>query len=173
MSESTPAVGKAAPAFTLPAVFPGEDPNAEGAPRTVRLSQFRGERAVVLYFYPRDATPGCTTEACDFREATDRLTAAGVQVLGVSTDDAASHARFIAEQGLSFPLLCDVDHAVCEQYGVWVEKNLYGRTSMGVRRATFLIGADGRVKAAWPKVKVKGHVDEVLAAVDGPGDDGR
>ena len=157
-----PEVGKAAPAFTLPAV-PDEPPATKGK---IRLSQFKGERNVVLYFYPRDLTPGCTTEACDFRDNIARLQSAETVVLGVSTDDAKSHAKFIKKHELPFPLLVDADHAVCEKYGVWVEKSMYGKTSMGVQRATLLIDKAGKVAAAWPKVRVKGHVDAVLEAVD-------
>ena len=160
--DNMPAVGKAAPAFTLPAV-PDTPPAKAGK---VRLSQFKGEQNVVLYFYPRDLTPGCTTEACDFRDATQRLASADTVVLGVSTDDATSHEKFIAKHDLSFLLLVDADHSVCEKYGVWVEKNMYGKKSMGVQRATFLINKSGKVARVWPKVKVKGHVDDVLAAID-------
>ena len=158
-----PTIGKTAPAFTLPAV-PGDAPAAKGK---IRLSQFKGERNVVLYFYPRDATPGCTTEACDFRDAMESLQSADTVVLGVSTDDAASHEKFIKKHNLPFPLLVDADHVVAEKYGVWVEKSMYGRKSMGVQRATFLIDKRGRIAAVWPKVKVKGHVSEVLEAIDG------
>ena len=154
-----PTIGKAAPAFTLPSV----EGETEGK---TRLGQYKGTHNVVLYFYPRDATPGCTTEACDFRDAIERLHGGDTVVLGVSTDDAKSHAKFIAKHELPFPLLVDADHTVAEKYGVWVEKNMYGRKSMGVQRATFLIDKAGKVAAIWPKVKVKGHVDEVLAAVD-------
>ena len=152
---SQPTVGKSAPAFTLPAAPEGK----------VRLSEFKGESNVVLYFYPRDNTPGCTTEACDFRDSMARLSKADTVVLGVSGDSIASHDKFTAKYDLPFTLLSDEDHKVCEKYGVWVEKNMYGKKSMGIQRATFLIGKDGKIKASWPKVKVKGHVDEVLAAV--------
>ncbi|MCA9078778.1 MAG: thioredoxin-dependent thiol peroxidase [Planctomycetaceae bacterium] len=150
-----PAVGKRAPAFTLPAVPEGK----------VRLSQYKGEKNVVLYFYPRDNTPGCTTEACDFRDNMARLNKLNTVVLGVSTDSVASHDKFAAKFELPFPLLADEDHAVCEKYGVWVEKNNYGKKYMGIQRATFLIDKQGKVAAVWPKVKVAGHVDEVAAAV--------
>ena len=131
----------------------------------LRLSAFKGEQNVVLYFYPRDLTPGCTTEACDFRDAVGSLADSDTVVLGVSTDDEASHRKFIEKHDLSFPLLCDPDHVAAEKYGVWVEKNMYGKKSMGVQRATFLIDKSGTVGAVWPKVKVKGHVDEVREAV--------
>ncbi len=151
-----PQVGKSAPAFNLPATPEGK----------IRLSQFKGEKNVVLYFYPRDATPGCTTEACDFRDNYKALGKKDVVVLGVSTDSIASHLKFIDKQSLPFPLLADEDHAIAEKYGVWVEKNMYGKKSMGVQRATFLIDKQGKIAAVWPKVKVAGHVDEVSAAVD-------
>lgn len=152
MSDSAmPQVGKAAPAFTLPAVPEGK----------VRLSQFKGEKNVVLYFYPRDNTPGCTTEACDFRDNLGQFESADTVVLGVSTDSIKSHEKFAGKHELPFPLLSDEDHKVCEKYGVWVEKKNYGKTYMGIQRATFLIDKKGKIAAVWPKVKVKGHVDEV------------
>jgi peroxiredoxin Q/BCP len=148
-------VSDRAPAFSLPA-HPG---------KPIKLSQFKGKQNVVLYFYPRDDTPGCTREACDFRDASASLKSTETVVLGVSTDDVASHAKFATKFELSFPLLADIDHAVAEKYGVWVEKNMYGKKSMGIQRATFLIDKEGRIAAAWPKVKVDGHVDEVRAAI--------
>ena len=162
-----PAVGEMAPDFTLPAVRPEAVTDPKTVPETqpVTLSEYRGANPVVLYFYPRDATPGCTTEACDFRDRLDDL--GGAAVLGVSTDDAKSHGRFIAKHGLTFPLLVDADHAVCERYGVWVEKSMYGRTSYGVQRATVLIDTEGRVAAVWPKVRVPGHVEAVRDALAG------
>ena len=152
---SMPEVGKAAPAFQLSA-FPAG---------TVKLSQFNGERNVVLYFYPKDNTPGCTTEACDFRDQLSALETSETVVLGVSPDSVASHEKFAAKFDLNFTLLADEDHAVCEKYGVWVEKNMYGTKKMGVQRATFLIGKDGKIARVWPKVKVEGHVAEVAAAI--------
>ncbi|MFB2595206.1 peroxiredoxin [Paracoccus sp. p4-l81] len=155
---STPLeTGQMAPDFTLPAT--GWDQPE------VTLSALRG-RAVVLYFYPRDDTPGCTTEALDFTAALPRLHAAGAEVFGISTDDPASHARFIAKRDLAVPLLSDTDSAVAQAYGAWVEKNMYGRKSMGVERRTVLIDADGRIVRLWPKVKVPGHVDSVVEAVE-------
>ncbi|MBL8849510.1 MAG: thioredoxin-dependent thiol peroxidase [Planctomycetaceae bacterium] len=148
-----PQIGDSAPEFSLPAVPGGK----------LSLKQFRGKQNVVLYFYPRDNTPGCTQEACDFRDQSTALTRAGAAVLGISPDTTASHEKFAAKFGLPFPLLADADHAVAEKYGVWVEKNLYGRKSMGIQRATFLIDKRGKIAAVWPKVKVAGHVDEVLA----------
>jgi len=136
MTESTiPEAGKAAPAFTLPAYPEG----------TIKLSQFKGEKNVVLYFYPKDDTPGCTTEACDFRDNLARIQSADTVVLGISPDDVKSHGKFAAKFELPFALLSDVDHAVCEKYGVWVEKSMYGRKYMGVQRATFLIGKNGNL----------------------------
>lgn len=150
-----PCVGRKAPAFTLPAA-------PDGA--TVRLSDFKG-RPVILYFYPRDNTPGCTQEACDFRDSFVRLASSEAVVLGVSTDSLASHRKFAEKFELPFPLLADTEHAIAEKYGVWVEKQQYGRTYLGLQRATFLIDRDGKIAAVWPKVKVKGHVDEVLDAL--------
>jgi thioredoxin-dependent peroxiredoxin len=150
-----PAVGTKAPAFTLPAVPDGR----------IRLSQFRGEKNVVLYFYPKDNTPGCTQEACDFRDALAKFDRSDTVVLGISPDSLASHQKFAEKYGLPFLLLSDEDHSVCEKYGVWVEKKNYGRTYMGVQRATFLIDSQGKIAEVWPKVKVAGHVDEVAAAL--------
>ena len=148
-----PEIGDPAPEFSLPAVPEGK----------VSLKQFRGKQNVVLYFYPKDNTPGCTQEACDFRDQTTPLTRAGAVVLGISPDSTTSHEKFAAKFELPFPLLSDPDHAVAEKYGVWVEKNMYGRKSMGVQRATFLIDKRGKIAAVWPKVKVAGHVDDVIA----------
>ncbi|MCP3139404.1 thioredoxin-dependent thiol peroxidase [Pyxidicoccus xibeiensis] len=149
-----PQAGDAAPGFQLP----DQDGNS------VTLSQHAGKN-VVLYFYPKDDTPGCTKEACDFRDQHSALRAAGAVVLGVSADSAERHKKFAAKYNLSFPLLADPDRQALEAYGVWGEKTLYGRKFQGITRATFLIGPDGRVKQVWPKVKVSGHVDEVLAAL--------
>lgn len=146
--------GQIAPDFTLPA--------ADGA--DVKLSSFRG-RPVVLYFYPRDMTPGCTKEACAFRDRHSELKKLGAAVLGVSTDDVASHGKFRDKYELNFPLLADVDHAVSERYGAWREKNLYGKKSMGVQRATYLIDRDGRVARVWKKVNVDGHDQAVVEAI--------
>ncbi|MFO1096127.1 MAG: thioredoxin-dependent thiol peroxidase [Planctomycetaceae bacterium] len=152
---SPPQVGDTAPDFRL----------ESGTGETITLKQFRGEDNVVLYFYPRDNTPGCTREACDFRDNSKALTKAGAVVLGVSPDTAASHEKFAAKFELPFRLLSDPEHAVAEKYGVWVEKSLYGRKSMGIQRATYLIDRRGKIAAVWPKVKVDGHVAEVLAAI--------
>jgi peroxiredoxin Q/BCP len=156
MTESTiPAVGEPAPTFDL-ATFP------KG--RT-KLSQFKGKKNVILYFYPRDDTPGCTKEACGFRDQFGKFQAADTAVLGISTDTVESHQKFIEKFSLPFPLLADEDHSVAEKYGVWVEKNMYGKKSMGIQRATFLIDKTGKIAGVWPKVKVDGHVDEVFAAL--------
>jgi peroxiredoxin Q/BCP len=152
MSDSVlPAVGEKAPAFDL-AAFP------EGRHK---LSQYKGKQNVVLYFYPRDDTPGCTTEACGFRDQLGSFASAETVVLGVSADTVESHQKFAQKFSLTFPLLADVEHVVAEKYGVWVEKNMYGKKSMGIQRATFLIDKSGKIAAVWPKVKVEGHVEEV------------
>lgn len=151
-----PVVGRKAPAFTLPASTGGK----------IKLSDYAGKSNVVLYFYPKDNTPGCTTEACDFRDNIARLQAADTVVLGVSCDSLKSHEKFVEKFSLPFPLLSDEDHAIAEKYGVWVEKKNYGKTYMGLQRSTFLIGKDGKVKAVWANVKVKGHVDAVAEAIE-------
>ncbi len=157
MSEENkmPNVGDKAPCFTLP--------DHEG--NRVSLSGLKG-KAVVLYFYPKDDTPGCTLEAKEFRDALCEFDACGAVVLGVSPDDAESHCRFIEKFKLNFRLLCDADHAVAEKYGVWVEKNRYGRRYMGVQRATFLIDKKGKIARVWPRVTPQGHAQQVLAALD-------
>jgi peroxiredoxin Q/BCP len=132
----------------------------------VRLSGLRGQ-PVVLYFYPRDDTPGCTTQACGIRDAYAEFRAAGAVVLGVSPDDAASHEKFKAKYGLPFTLLADPEHRVAEQYGVWVEKNRYGKKSMGVERSTVVIGADGNVKRFLRRVKPDEHAQKVLDVLSG------
>ena len=147
--------GKKAPAFKL------KDQNGT----THALSQYAG-RPVVLYFYPKDSTPGCTTESCDFQARLPTFAKTGeAVVLGMSILDEKSKAKFAAKNGLTFPLLADADHEVAEKYGVWQEKTRYGRTYMGIVRTTYLIGPDGRVARRWDKVSVAGHADEVLAAV--------
>lgn len=155
MATSVPAVGTKAPAFDLSAFPTGR----------YKLSQFKGEKIVVLYFYPKDNTPGCTTEACDFRDLHAQFPKKDVIVLGISPDTVTSHQKFIEKFSLPFPLLADEDHAVAEKYGVWVEKNMYGKKSMGIQRATFVIDKEGQIAAAWPKVKVDGHVAEVADKV--------
>jgi thioredoxin-dependent peroxiredoxin len=151
-----PNVGDRAPALSL------QDQDG----RTVRLSDYAGKR-VVLYFYPKDDTPGCTVEACNFRDEHSALQAEGAVVLGVSPDDVKRHGKFAQKYSLPFPLLADTEHAVADAYGAWGEKSLYGRKFMGIVRSTVLIGADGRVERVWPKVKVADHVAEVLAALRG------
>lgn len=140
-----------------------ELPDQDGEP--VRLSALRG-RTVVLYFYPRADTPGCTKQACSIRDREAEYAAAGVEVIGVSPDPVKKIKRFHDKRDLNFTLLADEDHAVCELYGVWGQKSMYGRTYMGAQRATFLIGADGRVAHVIPKASPKTHDDEVLAALD-------
>lgn len=130
---------------------------------SVTLSELRGQK-VVLYFYPRDNTPGCTTEACGFRDLKAEFEAAGAVIYGVSSDSVKKHQNFVAKKELNFPLISDPEHAVHDLYGTWVEKKNYGKVYMGTQRATFLIDAEGVVQKIWPKVRVKGHVDEVLAA---------
>ena len=129
-----------------------------------RLSDERG-RWVVVYFYPKYDTPGCTTEACEFRDAWADIEADGAVVWGVSPDDGASHSRFRAKFGLPFVLLSDTDHAVADAWGAWGEKIRYGRASMGILRSTFLVDPDGRIARVWPKVKPEGHAAEVRAAL--------
>lgn len=121
-------------------------------------------KTLVLYFYPKDDTPGCTTEAQAFSALADDFAAAGASVIGVSKDNAARHAKFIGKHGLKLRLASDNDGSVCEAYGTWIEKTLYGRAYMGIDRATFLIDKDSRIARIWRKVKVKGHAEEVLAA---------
>jgi peroxiredoxin Q/BCP len=143
-----------APAFSLKAT--------DGT--TVKLSDFKG-KTVVLYFYPKDDTPGCTKEACAFRDRLAEIQALGAVVLGVSADDVAKHVAFTEKYSLNFPLLADVDHSVCEKYGVWREKNMYGKVSMGIQRSTYIIGPDGKVAKLWKKVSVDGHDEQVLEAL--------
>jgi peroxiredoxin Q/BCP len=148
------AAGAAAPAFDLP--------GADG--ERVSLASLRG-RPVVLFFYPKDDTPGCTKEACGFRDAYDRFVERGAVVLGVSPDDERSHAKFANKHSLPYTLLADVDHAVAEAYGVWREKSMYGRTFMGIHRSTFVIDAEGRVARAMYGVRPDGHAEQVLDAL--------
>jgi peroxiredoxin Q/BCP len=148
--------GEAAPDFEL----------ESDAGETVRLSSFRGS-PVVLYFYPKDDTPGCTTQACGIRDVYGEFERAGVAVLGVSPDKTSSHVKFKEKYGLPFTLLADTDHAVAERYGAWGEKTRYGRPYMGIIRSTFVIDADGVVKKAMPNVKPATHADDVLAVLAG------
>ncbi|WP_339759072.1 peroxiredoxin [uncultured Sulfitobacter sp.] len=149
-----PEISQPAPEFTAPVTGGG----------TVSLSGLRG-KSVVLYFYPRDDTPGCTKEAIGFSEHLQTFKDAGAQVYGVSRDTMAKHDKFTAKHELTVPLLADEDGSLTESYGVWVEKNMYGKKSMGIERATFLIDAEGNIARIWRKVKVPGHVEEVLEAV--------
>ena len=152
------AIGEKAPDFTLPVTRAGAEP------QELTLSAL-APRKVVLYFYPKDDTPGCTTEALDFTRLGPDFDAAGAIVVGISKDSAKSHAKFCAKHALGIALVSDEAGTVCDAYGTWVEKNMYGRTSMGIQRATFLIDATGTVAQVWPKVSVKGHAEAVLAAV--------
>src|SRR3954447_16790432 len=146
--------GKPAPDFAL----------QSDAGETVKLSSLRG-KPVVLYFYPKDDTPGCTTQACGIRDVYGEFEQAGAVVLGVSPDDAASHVKFKTKFGLPFTLLADPDHSVAEQYGVWGEKKNYGKTYMGIIRSTFVIDADGKLTKVMRNVKPATHADDVLAAL--------
>jgi peroxiredoxin Q/BCP len=146
--------GKKAPAFSLP--------DQDGTPHS--LADYAG-RPVVLYFYPKDDTPGCTKESCAFQDNLPKFKKSKAAVLGMSVLNSASKAKFANKYGLTFPLLADEDHAVMEKYGVWQEKSMYGKKYMGVARTTYLIGADGKVVKRWDGVKVDGHAEDVLAAV--------
>ena len=148
------AAGATAPEFSL----------ADDRGQNVTLKQFRG-KPVVLYFYPKDDTPGCTKEACAFRDRQADLQAAGAVVLGVSPDGVESHGKFRDKFNLNFPLLADVEHSLAESYGAWREKNMYGKKSMGVVRSTFLIDAQGKIARVWKKVDVDGHDQQVLEAL--------
>ncbi len=150
--------GDKAPDFALPA--------ADGS--TVRLGDFRG-RKVVLYFYPKDDTPGCTTQACDLRDNLESIGSGGAVILGVSPDPVSSHVRFRDKFHLNFPLLSDMDHQVAEAYGVWAEKSMYGKKYWGIERSTFLIDETGVVREAWRKVSPKGHAEKVRKALAGEG----
>jgi len=132
--------------------------------RKIALKDFTGKN-VVLYFYPKDDTPGCTKEACAFRDANKDLQKLGAVVLGVSRDDTASHEKFQLKFSLNFPLLADTSGDICEAYGVWKEKNMYGQKKMGIERSTFLIDGEGVVRKVWRKVKVDDHAEEVLQAL--------
>jgi len=149
-------VGDAAPDFTLPTDGTGQ----------ITLSALRG-KPVVLYFYPRDDTPGCTMEACGFNDNLPNFSGLNAEIIGISKDSEASHARFRDKYGLKFRLAADTETKVAKAYGVWVEKSLYGRKYMGMDRATYLIDRGGIIRGVWRSVKVKGHVDEVLKAAQG------
>ena len=132
--------------------------------KKVKLSALRGS-PVVLYFYPKDDTPGCTKQACAFRDQQSALVGLGAKVLGVSPDDTVSHGKFRDKFKLNFPLLADADHKVADKYGAWREKNMYGKKSMGIQRSTYLIDADGKIAKVWKRVSVDGHDAEVLEAL--------
>jgi len=150
-------VGEQAPDFTLPTQNSGE---------VFHLHDSFGKSATVLYFYPKDDTPGCTKEACSFRDANHEMQKRGIKVLGISADDEASHQKFAEKYSLPFTLLADTDTSVSQLYGVWKKRNMYGKKSMGIKRETFLIDKDGIVRKIWEKVKPEEHADEVLAVVD-------
>lgn len=145
------AIGDKAPAFSAP--------SDEG--ENLSLKDFKG-RKLVLYFYPKDDTPGCTKEACTFTENISAFNKLDVAVVGVSKDSIEKHKKFKEKYGLKFPLLSDEDGAICEAYGTWIEKSMYGRKYMGIDRATFLIDENGKIEALWRKVKVPGHIEEIL-----------
>ncbi len=148
-------IGDAAPDFTLPTDGGGE----------ITLSKFKGKK-VVLYFYPKDDTPGCTTESCAFRDGLGEFEDLNAQIIGVSKCSVKMHDKFKAKYGLNFPLASDEHGNVCERYGVWVEKSMYGRQYMGIDRSTFLIGEDGKIAAIWRKVSVPGHAAAVRAGLE-------
>jgi thioredoxin-dependent peroxiredoxin len=150
-----PVIGRPAPDFTLPSTT-GEN---------ISLRQFKGKKTVILYFYPKDETPGCTREACDFRDHTPEFDKHNAVVLGVSTDPLDSHQHFREKHKLPFPLLADDDAAVSKLYGVFKQRNLYGKKYMGIERTTFVIDRTGRIAQIYPKVKVDGHVENLLEFV--------
>lgn len=150
-----PVIGKPAPDFTLP--------STTGEP--ISLRQYKGKKTVILYFYPKDETPGCTKEACDFRDHTEEFDRHNTVVLGVSTDGLESHKQFLEKHKLPFPLLADEDAAVSRKYGVYKQRNLYGKKYMGIERTTFVIDRTGRIAQIYPKVKVDGHIGALLEFV--------
>jgi peroxiredoxin Q/BCP len=151
--------GNKAPAFSAD--------SSEG--KKISLKDYAGKKNVVLYFYPKDMTPGCTVESCEFRDYKTEFGNAGAVILGVSKDSLKSHEKFIEKERLNFPLLTDEDGKICAKFGVWKEKTNYGKKYMGIERTTFVIDKDGKIAKIWPKVKVQGHVDEVLQYVKGMG----
>ena len=142
---------------------PDFDADRDGGGR-IKLSSIKG-RNVVLYFYPKDDTPGCTQESCEFSALYEKFTGKNTEIIGISKDSVASHDKFKRKFDLPFALVSDEDHAICEAYGTWVEKKNYGRTYMGIERATFLIDVEGRVRKIWRKVKVNGHVEAIINAL--------
>ena len=150
-----PVIGRTAPDFTLPSTT-GEN---------ISLKQFKGKKTVIHYFYPKDETPGCTREACDFRDDSAEFEKHNAVILGVSTDNLESHQHFKDKQKLPFPLLSDEDTSVSKMYGVYKQKNLYGKKYMGIERTTFVIDRTGRVAQIYPKVKVDGHIQDLLEFV--------
>lgn len=148
-------IGDTAPDFTLPT-----DGNAE-----IKLSELKGKN-IVLYFYPKDNTPGCTTESCEFRDALPDFTNLDAQIIGISKCSVTKHDKFKAKYGFNFPLASDENNTTCEDYGVWKEKNMYGKKFMGIERSTFLIDKQGKITALWRKVKVKGHVEDVRKTLE-------
>lgn len=148
-------VGDKAPDFTLP---------ADGG-KNISLSDYLGKK-VILYFYPKDSTSGCTKQACGFRDLIQNFTKADAVILGISKDSVKSHDKFVEKQSLNFPLVSDEECKTCADYGVWVEKSMYGRKYMGIERSTFLVDEKGVIQRVWRKVKVPGHVDEVLEVAE-------
>ncbi len=148
--------GDTAPNFTLPTDGGGE----------IKLSDLKGQK-VVIYFYPKDDTPGCTTESCSFRDHKKDFESLGAQIIGISKDSVAKHDKFKAKYDLNFPLASDENSDVCERYGVWGEKSMYGKKFMGIDRSTFLIDENGKIAEIWRKVKVPGHVEAVREAIEG------
>lgn len=153
---SAPEIGQAIPDCTLPAT----------GDQDISLSDFKGDKNIVLYFYPKDSTPGCTTEGQNFRDAIEAFNAADTIILGVSRDGVKAHENFKAKQAFPFELLSDKEETLCQLFDVIKEKNMYGRKSMGVERSTFIIDKSGTLVHEWRKVRVKGHVDEVLKVVE-------
>ncbi len=150
-----PVIGRTAPDFSLPSTT-GEN---------ISLRQFKGKKTVILYFYPKDETPGCTKEACEFRDHSAEFEKHSAVIFGVSTDDIESHQHFRDKHKLPFPLLADVDATVSKQFGVYKQKNLYGKKYMGIERTTFVIDRTGRIAQIYPKVKVEGHIQDLLEFV--------
>lgn len=154
MTAELPAVGEMAPDFDLPA----------STGKNIKLADYKG-KTVVVYFYPKADTPGCTTEACGFRDSAEEYKKAGVEVIGISPDPVEDVKAFAEKYSLNFPLLADADHKVCEAYGVWQERSMAGRNFMGAARTTFVVGPDGKITHAFEKVKPAGHEKEVLEAI--------